>query len=148
MCIDRVIVASMAAAVSLLVAACNDSNEVSGPGPVAVGADLSGTWNGQYESSAPSLCSGGGDAVASLTQAGNEVRGTFRASGCGIRGSFRGTVSGTYLAGSIDMLGCTGGAVSGSFEAGALTLSVGDFRKELVTGDAEVFPGGRVRLQR
>jgi hypothetical protein len=146
--IDRVLAASMSAALLILVAACNDSNDVTGPEPVAVGADISGTWSGHYESNVPSLCSGGVDASATLTQSGNEVRGTLKASGCGIGGAFRGTVSGTYVTGRIEMLGCTGGAVGGSLEAGALTLDVGDFRKELVTGDAEVFPGGRVRLQR
>jgi hypothetical protein len=46
------------------------------------------------------------------------------------------------------MSGCTGGAVSGQLESGALTFAVGDFRKELVSGDAEVMPGGLARLQR
>ena len=30
----------------------------------------------------------------------------------------------------------------------ALTFTVGDFRKDLISGDAEVLPGGQARLQR
>jgi hypothetical protein len=145
--IDRVLVASLAAVVSILAAACNDSNDVAGPGPVGVGADLSGNWSGQYDSNVPSLCTGG-EASASLTQNGNGVRGVFKASGCGISGGLRGTVSGQTVTGSVEMIGCTGGAFNGRLENGTLTISIGDFRKELVTGDAEVFPGGQVRLQR
>lgn len=79
---------------------------------------------------------------------GNQVRGSFAASGCGIEGAFRGTVAGNMLTGTVDMLGCTGGAVTGRLEAGALTFTVGDFRKDLISGDAEVLPGGQARLQR
>jgi hypothetical protein len=143
----RVIVASIAAAAAILIAACNDSNDVAGPGPVVVAADLSGDWNGTYESNDSTLCTNGA-ASASLTQTGNEVRGTFRATGCGVRGAFRGTVTGNLLQGTVNMSGCTGGAVSGQLESGALTFAVGDFRKELVSGDAEVLPGGLARLQR
>jgi hypothetical protein len=146
--IDRVLCASMAAALSILVTACNESNDVAGPGPVAVGADLSGEWSGQFDSNVPSLCTGGGQASASLTQTGNEVRGFFKASGCGISGAFRGTVHGQTVTGSVEMLGCTGGGLSGRLENGVLTIGIADFTKELVSGDAEVFPGGQVRLQR
>jgi hypothetical protein len=138
----------VAAVVSTLVTACSDSNDMTGPGAVGAASDLSGTWSGQYESNLPALCSGAGDATATLTQSGNEVRGTFKAAGCGIGGAFRGELSGNTLTGAVAMAGCTGGAVTGRFEAGALTLSVGDFRKDLVAGDAEVLPGGRAQLQR
>ena len=140
----RVAIASIAAAAAILVSACSDSNDVTGPGNAA---NLAGTWTGQYDANVPSLCTSG-SATASLTQTDNQVRGTFEAPGCGIKGAFRGTVSGNALQGTVDMLGCTGGAVSGRFEAGELTFVVGDFRKDLVAGDVEVLPGGEVRLQR
>ena len=143
----RVLVASILASTAIAFVACSDSNNVAGPDPVDV-ADVSGDWSGQYVSNAPSLCTGNTDAMASLTQTGSEVRGIFRAQGCGVSGSFRGRVTGTLLQGSVDMIGCTGGAVSASLEGGALMVTIGDFHKDLVTGDAEVFPGGQVRLQR
>ena len=52
------------------------------------------------------------------------------------------------ITGSVGMLGCTGGAVTGRFENGTLSLTVGDFRKELIAGEAEVLPGGLVQLRR
>jgi len=126
---------------------CNDSNDMTSPGPVGVSADLSGNWNGQYQSNTPSVCSGG-TASASFVQDGNRVTGAFKALGCGIDGTFRGTISGNVVSGSVGMLGCTGGAVSGRFENGALSLTIGDFRKDLIAGEAEVLAGGQVSLQR
>ncbi len=144
--IRRVLVGFAAAAASILLAACGDSNDVAGPNPVGVYADLSGDWSGHYDSNVPSLCTSGG-AVASLRQDGNQVRGTFKAAGCGIAGAIRGTVTGNLVNGTVEMLGCTGGAVSGRLEAGQLTFAIGDFQKVLLTGDAEVLPGGQARLQ-
>jgi hypothetical protein len=94
-----------------------------------------------------SLCTSG-TATASFRQNGNELLGTFKATGCGISGAFRGTVTGNSLTGTVDMIGCTGGAVSGQLEEGQLTFAIGDFQKVLLTGDAEVLPGGQARLQR
>src|SRR5262245_13599433 len=146
--IHRVLVFSVAAAVSLLAGACSDSNDVTGPSSVAASVDLSGTWSGRFLSVGPTVCGGAGDATATLTQSGNEVRGVFQARGCGIGGAIKGRVSGDNLTGSLEMMGCTGGAISGRFVNGSLTFEIGDFRRELVTGPAEVLPGGRAQLQR
>ena len=139
------IVAVVAGSAALI--GCNDSNDMTSPGPVGVSADLSGNWSGQYQSNTPTLCSGG-TASASFVQNGNQVTGAFKALGCGVDGTFRGTISGNVVTGTVGMLGCTGGAVSGRFENGALSLTVGDFRKDLISGDVEVLAGGQVSLQR
>jgi hypothetical protein len=143
----RIAVASIAAAASILFAACNDSNDVTGPGPVAVSADVSGEWRGQYVSNTPALCSHP-MATASFVQTGNQVRGSFKAVGCGIDGTFVGTVDGNRVTGSVGMLGCTGGGTNGHIENGALSLTVSDFRKDLIAGDVEVLAGGTVVFQR
>ena len=139
--------ALIAIAGSALLVGCSDSNDMTSPGPVGVSADLSGSWSGQYQSNTPTLCANG-IASASFVQNGNQVTGAFKALGCGIDGTFRGTISGNVVTGSVGMLGCTGGAVSGRFENGALSLTVGDFRKDLIAGDVEVLAGGQVSLQR
>ena len=143
----RMLALPVAASAVILVVACNDSsNDVAGPAMGAV-ADVSGNWSGDFDSYAPASCASRTTAV-SLTQTGSEVHGTFKVVGCGIDGVFRATVSGNYVTGSVGMLGCTGGAVSGRLENGSLSLTVGDFRKELIAGEAEVLAGGLVRLQR
>ena len=89
-----------------------------------------------------------GTATASLVQTGDRVTGSFQALACGIDGRLQGKVSGNVLTGSVGMAGCTEGAVSGRLEAGSLSLSIGDFRKDLIAGDVELLPGGQVRLHR
>ena len=143
---NRVAIASIAAAASILLA-CGDSNDVAGPGPVGVQADLSGNWSGQYNSNTPSLCSNA-MATASWQQTGNQVRGAFKVAGCGIDGTFVGTVAGNRVTGSVGMLGCTGGGTNGQLENGQLSLTISDFRKELIAGDAEVLAGGTVVFRR
>jgi hypothetical protein len=123
---------------------CSESNDVTGP---AVFADVSGEWSGQYASTVESLCANN-VATASFSQRGNQVTGVFKATGCGVGGNFRGTVSGNTVTGKVSMPGCTGGYVNGVVEGGALSLTVGDFRKDLIAGDAEVLPGGQASLQR
>ena len=143
----RTLVVLVAAAAAIVFVGCNDSsNDVTGPA-MGAAADVSGTWSGDFDSYAPASCASRSAAV-SLTQSGNQVHGTFKVVGCGIDGVFRATVSGNTVSGSVGMLGCTGGAVSGRLENGSLSLTVGDFRKELIAGEAEVLPGGIVRLQR
>jgi hypothetical protein len=132
---------------SALLVGCSDSNDMTSPGPVGVATDLSGNWSGQYQSNTPTLCSNG-MASASFVQNGDQLTGPFKALGCGIDGTFRGTISGSLVTGTVGMLGCTGGGVTGRFENGALTLTVGDFRKDLIAGDVEVLAGGQIRLQR
>ena len=139
------IVAVVAGSAALI--GCNDSNDMTSPGPVGVSADLSGNWSGQYQSNTPTVCANG-MASASFVQSGNQVTGAFKALCCGVDGTFRGTISGNVVTGTVGMLGCTGGAVSGRFENGALSLTVGDFRKDLIAGEAEVLAGGQVSLQR
>ena len=128
-------------------AGCNDSNAVTSPGPMATGANVAGTWAGDYQSDNPALCTST-DATATLTQAGTRVTGFFRASGCGVAGSFTGSVDGAYLTGKVVMAGCTGGFVSGKMTDAGLQVDVSAFTKPLVTGDREVYPGGSVTLIR
>ena len=144
---NRVAIASIAAAASILLAACSDSNDVAGPGPVGMNVDLSGDWNGHYLSNTPSLCSNSA-ATASWQQTGNQVRGAFKVAGCGIDGTFVGTVDGNRITGTVGMLGCTGGGTNGRLENGQLSLTISDFRKDLIAGDTEVLAGGTVVFQR
>lgn len=145
----RFLAAAASAAVVALVASagCNDSNAVTSPGPMATGANVAGTWTGDFQSDDPAMCSGS-SATASLTQQGNVVTGSFTATGCGIEGTFRGTVDGHYLTGSVNMMGCTGGAVSATVTSSGLQMTVAEFKKPLVTGDLPVYPGGSVSFSR
>jgi hypothetical protein len=133
------------AAAAMLSAGCHESNDVTGPAMASL--DVSGNWTGQFDSYAPASCSDRSTAV-SLTQTGNEVRGSFQVIGCGINGTFKANVTGDRVTGSVGMPGCTGGAVSGQMDGAALSLTIGDFKKDLINGDVEVLPGGLVRLQR
>lgn len=140
--------AACTAVVALMASAgCNDSNAVTSPGPMATGANVAGTWNGDFQSDSPAMCSGSA-ATASFTQTGNVVSGSFQATGCGINGAFRGQVDGTHLTGSVNMMGCTGGAVSGTVTNAGLTITVEEFKKPLVTGDRPVYPGGTASFSR
>jgi hypothetical protein len=138
----------MAAAVVLAVSpGCGDSNDVTSPGGGLATVNVSGDWSGQYASNSPSLCSHL-MATAKLTQEGSRVTGSFKALGCGVNGTFNGTVSGNMLSGSVDMAGCTGGTVTGRMDGGSLSFTVSDFTKPLINGDIEVMPGGQASLQR
>ena len=142
----RTLAITLAAVAAIVVVGCHDSNDVTGPA-MGTAAELSGNWTGNFDSYAPASCSSRTTAV-SLTQSGNEVRGTFRVLGCRIDGTFKGTVSGNMVTGSVGMPGCTGGATNGRLENGTLSLTISDFRKDLINGDVEVLPGGLVQLQR
>jgi hypothetical protein len=139
--------AAIACATAMATARCNDSNTMTSPGPAATGADVAGSWSGDFQSDNPSLCSGSA-ATASFTQTGNVVTGSFQATGCGIDGTFRGQVDGTHLSGSVNMMGCTGGAVSGTLTSAGLTITIDEFKKPLVTGDRPVYPGGTASFSR
>ncbi len=141
------ILAAVAFSAAILFPGCNDSNDVASPGPMATGANVAGTWTGDFQSDSPALCSGSA-ATASFSQQGTLVTGSFQATGCGIDGTFRGTVDGTHLTGSVNMMGCTGGAASGTLTDAGLQITVGEFKKPLVTGDRPVYPGGTVNFSR
>lgn len=134
-----------AAIAALLPLGCNESNTITAPAGIPA-ANLAGTWAGTYQSNSAQCAAA--PASATLEQQGSQVTGIFRAESCGIGGSIRGRVQGNAFVGEVNMAGCTGGAVSGTMSDAGLTLSVGDFYKELVTGDQEVLPGGAVTLQR
>ena len=89
-----------------------------------------------------------GTASATFVQSGDRVDGPFQALACGVDGTFHGRVSGNTLTGTVGMLGCTGGTVTGHLDNGALSLTITDFRKDLIAGDVEVLPGGQVTMQR
>ncbi len=135
-----------AAVFAFLPLGCDDSNAITAPSSVT-GANLAGTWAGTYLSNDSAQCAAA-PASATLQQQGSRVTGIFKADSCGIAGSVSGTVQGNVFVGEVNMAGCTGGAVSGTMSGAGLTLSVGEFYKELVTGDQEVLPGGSVTLQR
>jgi hypothetical protein len=139
--------AALACAATMASLGCNNSNDVTSPGGMGTATNVAGTWTGDFQSDSPSMCSGSA-ATASLTQNGTHVTGSFQALGCGIDGTFKGTVDGTHLTGSVNMMGCTGGAVSGTMTATGLQFTIGDFKKPLVTGDRPVYPGGTVSFRR
>ena len=141
------LLAAVTCCAALGLAGCNDSNDVASPGPMVATTDVAGTWTGEFHSDSPALCSGS-DATASLSQQGSRVTGSFKALGCGIDGAFHGSVEGVHLSGTVDMMGCTGGAVSGTMTDAGLRITVGDFKKVLVTGDRDVYPGGTVTFSR
>lgn len=140
------VMAVLVFASALIALGCSGSNDVTSP-TMAAAADVSGTWNGQYQSNATAVCSSG-SATASFVQTGDRVDGPFKAMACGIDGQFHGRISGNTLTGSVGMLGCTGGTVTGHLDNGALSLTITDFRKDLISGDVEVLPGGQVSMQR
>ena len=139
--------AAVACCAAILVPACSDSNDVTSPGPMVAAVNVAGTWTGDFQSDSPALCSASA-ASATLSQQGTTVTGPFKALGCGINGMFRGSVSGNMLTGTVDMLGCTGGALNGTMTNAGLRITVGEFKKELLTGDQDVYPGGTVTLRR
>jgi hypothetical protein len=140
--------AAISVGVALAALACQNSNSVTGPpsGTVAPASSIAGSWNGTF---APDS-SGCGNSSASATfqQNGSQVTGSLRTSDCGIAGYFSGTLSGNMLTGSIKMDGCVGGGVSGTVNGSAMSLSIGDLTKPLITGDTPVMTGGIVTLGR
>lgn len=132
---------------ALLGSACNDSDAVTAPGPMAASANVSGQWEGDFASNNPQLCTAAA-ATASFSQQGTRVMGTIKAPSCGINGSFHGFVDGERLTGNVDMMGCTGGAVSAVITDRGLRFEIGDFQKPLVTGGEDVYPGGTAQLSR
>ncbi len=147
---SRVVVTGLSAVVVLALTALScgkDSNSVTGPsaGSSPTAMSVSGTWTGTYQSDAACTDSA---ATATFQQSGSTVTGTVTAGGCGVHGTFRGSVKGSTLTGAVAMVGCTGGAASGSVSASGLSMSLDDFRKPLVTGDQVVIPGGTLTLRR
>jgi hypothetical protein len=141
-----VMLTGLASAVLALAFGCSDSNSVAGPNTGAPTANVAGTWVGTFRPDS-AACSGS-SASATFQQSGSRVTGQFSTASCGPTGVFRGTLSGNLLTGAIAMQGCTGGAVSGTVTASGVSLTIGDFRKPLVTGDLIVMPGGTVALTR
>jgi hypothetical protein len=139
----------LGAALTLLASGCKDSNSVAGPSTVMAppaAASVAGTWTGTFRPDS-TLCAES-PATVTLEQSGSALNGTFTTGSCGVTGRFTGMVSGKAVSGKIDMLGCTGGAVNGNVNGTAVTLSVGDLTKPLVTGDEVVMYGGTLTLHR
>ena len=137
------------AAVLVLIGAAycgKDSNTMTGPAVAAPMASVAGTWSGTYRSNA-STCPAAPMTI-SLTQNGMAVSGVWTTNACGPRGSFRATMAGDTLTGKIDMVGCTGGAVNGHVSGNALSISIGDFYRPIVTGDQVLMEGGNASLSR
>jgi hypothetical protein len=137
-----------AAALTMLFAACKDSNSVAAPSPASPSAavNVTGTWTGSFQSYA-TACSGSA-VSATFAQRGSDVTGMVVADACGIRGTFRGAVSGTTLSGHVEMQGCTGGAVLGTVSESGVSMTIGDFTRPVVSGDAIVIPGGATSLHK
>ena len=139
-----------AAALALIAGGCKDSNSVAGPSTgissPAV-ASIAGTWTGTFRPDSRK-CSESA-ATASFQQTGAEVTGTFLTGSCGVTGRFHGTLRGNELTGQIAMQGCTGGVVSGNVSGPAVSLTVGDVTRLLVTGNEDVmYYGGVLSLHR
>ena len=140
--------AAISASVALAALACQNSNSVTGPpsGAVAPAASIAGSWSGSFAADG-SGC-GNSSASAIFQQNGSQVTGSLRTSDCGVSGYFTGTLSGNMLTGSIKMDGCVGGGVSGTVNGSAMSLSIADLTKPLVTGETPVMTGGIVTLSR
>ncbi|MGE5413661.1 MAG: hypothetical protein ACM3NW_05755 [Syntrophomonadaceae bacterium] len=83
-----------------------------------------------------------------LAQNGATVTDNWTTSARGPHGLLKATVAGNQLTGSIDMGGCTGGGVLGHLNGNALTLSIGDFYRPLVTENQVLMEGGAANLSR
>jgi hypothetical protein len=148
----RSVLIGVAVAVLAIAAfACSDSNNVTSPPMGNNNANISGDWSGTYNSDTPSLCAGS-SASASFSQQGSRVMGAFSATGCGIDGSFHGTVSGNMITGKVDVRGCVGGTVTGTITDSGIQLQVSEFYKDDTTGSPngprDVMAGGHVSLSR
>jgi hypothetical protein len=137
-----------AAVVSLLAVGCSkDSNSVTGPAvSVPAAANVSGTWSGSFVSGS-ALCSNA-PVTATLEQNGAEITGYMDAPDCHVSGSFRGTLDGALVTGYFNMPGCVGGSTAGRVDGAAMSLTIDDLRKPLITGDRIILPGGTLTLHR
>ncbi len=141
--------AAISVSVAVAAIACQNSNSVTGPpsGNATPAASIAGSWNGSYQPDDSMTCSGS-SASATFQQDGSQITGNLRTSNCGVSGYFQGTLMGNTLVGSIKMDGCVGGGVSGTVSGSAISLSIGDLTKPLVTGQTPVMTGGIVTLSR
>ncbi len=125
----------------------HDSNNLTGPVSAAPMASVAGMWSGTYKSNSSS-CPATAMTIT-LTQNGSAVTGVWTSnSTCGPHGSFKATMAGDTLTGNIDMVGCTGGAVNGHVSGNALSISIGDFYRPIVTADQVLMEGGNASLSR
>ncbi len=123
-----------------------DSNTMTGPASAVPMASVAGTWSGSYASNDPSCPAT--PMTVTLSQNGTAVTGAWSTSACGPHGSFTATMAGNTLTGKIDMLGCTGGAVNGQVTGNALSISIGDFYRPIVTANQVLMEGGQAALSR
>ena len=137
-----------AAIASLVAVGCGkDSNTVAGPAATSPTAmNVAGTWTGSFVSGS-ALCSST-PVTATLEQSGTNITGRMEAPACGVSGSFRGSLDGGMVTGYFNMPGCVGGATAGEVDGSAMSLTIDDLRKPLVTGDRIILPGGSVTLHR
>jgi hypothetical protein len=139
-------IASTALVLGFALACGKDSNSVAGPAVTTTSANLAGTWTGTYASDMSSCAST--PMSITLSQDGTRVTGNLTTSSCGPHGLFSATISGNTLTGKVEMLGCTGGSVMGQINGNALSLSVGDFYRPLVTENEVLLQGGSADLRR
>jgi hypothetical protein len=141
--------AAISVSVALAALACQNSNSVTGPpsGNATPASSVAGSWSGTFQPNDSMTCSGS-SASATFQQDGSKVTGSLRTSDCGVSGYFKGTLMGNTLVGSIAMDGCVGGGVSGTVSGSAISLSIGDLTKPLITGETPVMTGGQVTLSR
>ncbi len=131
---------------TLALACKGSSNMVSAPEVAPAAASVAGTWTGTFRSDS-SACANS-QITATFQQSGAQVSGTLSGTSCGSSGTFKGMVSGNQLTGNIEMLGCSGGAVNGTVSGSALSMSVADLTRPIVSGDQVVMYGGAATLQR
>ncbi len=147
---DRALIRiGISVSVALAALACQNSNSVTGPpsGNATPASSVAGSWSGTFQPNDSVTCSGS-SAAATFQQDGSRVTGNLRTSDCGVSGYFKGTLMGNTLVGSIAMDGCVGGGVSGTVSGSAISLSIGDLTKPLITGETPVMTGGQVTLSR
>jgi hypothetical protein len=133
---------------SLVAVGCSgDSSTVAGPAAMSpAGTNVAGTWTGSFASGS-ALCSSAA-VTATLEQNGTEITGQMAAPDCGVSGSFRGSLDGALVTGYFNMPGCVGGSTAGQVNGSAMSLTIDDLRKPLVTGDRIILPGGTLNLRR
>ena len=145
---SRLVIGIVAAALGTVTGGCGDSKSPTAPamGGAPAAENVAGSWSGSFVSYA-TACSGS-PVTAMLQQSGSDVTGNVVAAPCGIHGYLHASISGKVLSGRLEMQGCTGGAVLGTASDSGISLTIGDFQRPVVSGDAIVIPGGATTLHR
>jgi hypothetical protein len=154
----RVRVGSLLAALAVGVAACHQSDSITGPAPTPtpVSLSVSGQWVGTFQPDSLVLCSapgegnaGEGTASAELEEAGSTVSGSlaWRAGSCHPEVSILATRIGDSVSGTVTWQPPASPAVTGTL-TGAVDSSELRFVVGVLSGPQSYQPGGTLTLHR